>query len=42
MQAITSSHTYLPPDPGKGWVFQYTSSGVVTGYSYEDEIIQQL
>lgn len=41
-QGITSSHTYQLSDPVKGWVFHYTRSGTVTGYSYEDEIIQQL
>lgn len=24
-QAVSSSHTYLPSNPGKHWVFQYTS-----------------
>lgn len=41
-QAVSSSHTYLPSNPGKHWVFQYTRSGTATGYSYEDENIQQL
>lgn len=41
-QAMASSHTYLPSGAGKGWVLQDNSSGIVTGYSYEDEITQQL